>query len=216
VHFLIFAAIKMPIRRNFCSFDTAEDHTQPRKPYHSVSFADNVKVHDHWQASHFSNEERAGTWYSKQELCDIQVDAYYITMRMEEAMNGNPYATVDDCTRGLEAKTPTGVKRRHRLRKEATTTVLEVQEEQRRYLRRGEHPHPEPIARAYNYLTRDSEGRAYMVALRDHQAAVVDETKENTLYNYCKLKRTLFRLEIEREPLGPVPSTPKNGIALQA
>ncbi|CAJ1955639.1 unnamed protein product [Cylindrotheca closterium] len=209
-----------PLLEQFCSFDTAEDNIKPlRKPSRSVSFADNVKVFDHWQAAHFSKEELENTWYTRQELFDIQVDCYYITMRMEEAMNGNPSAAVDDCTRGLEAKTPTGVKRRHRLRKEVSGTVLEVQEESRRYLRRGEHPHPEPIARACKYLTRDSEERAYKIALRDHQQAVVaDETKENARYNVGKLRRTPFHLglEIEREPLASVPTTPKNGIAVEA
>ncbi|KAL3926386.1 MAG: hypothetical protein SGBAC_013497 [Bacillariaceae sp.] len=200
-----------------CSFDTAEDNIIPRKPAHSVSFADNVRVHDHWQADQLSKEERASIWYGRQELCDIQVEAYYITMRMEEAKDtGNASVIMNDCIRGLEAKTPTGMKKRHRNRKEATRTVLEVQEEQRRYLRKGEHAHPGPIARAYSYVVGDAEERAYRIALRDHQTLCFDETKENAPVTLGKLKQTLFLLEIERAPLGPVPTSPKNGIAMQA
>lgn len=210
-----------PLLEQFCSFDTADDNiVKPaRKPAHSVSFSDHVRVFDHWKASHFTQQERESIWYTRRDLYNIQLDAYYTTLRMEEAKDEcNPAIIANECVRGLEAKTPTGMRQRHRNRKEAAMAVLDIQQEQRRYLRKGEQPDPEPIARAYAYSVRESEERAYNMGLLDHQAVLEDEAKENKPVGpkTGKLQQTLCLLEVEREPLANVPPTPKNGIAIQA
>lgn len=158
----------------------------------SVSFDPNVRVCDHIQVADLTLQERERTWYSRHDLYIIRLDAHRTLLRMEDSKNGNPEATLYDCTRGLESKTQAGCKLRHRHREEATKIILDVQEEQRWLA--DQTPNSEPIARAYANATKDCIEIAHHVALLDHQS-VMDESGPSGKRKDCCL--------LEREPLLP-------------
>lgn len=131
-----------------------------------MSFFDKALVYEHWSRFDFSEDERESIWYSKQDLHDLQVDAYRTTLRMVECREEI------ECSRGLEQKTPAGSHLRQRHRQEALAAVIQAQEDQ--WLALNERLDPEAIAKAYSRFTNESTKVAALMAAIDHETVQYD------------------------------------------
>lgn len=120
-----------------------------------VSFSEAPVVHEHLCRDDYSETEHRQTWYSKKELSAIKRDTKKTITWIMGGMNGNSDVF---CPKGLEAKTPTNL-RKHKLHKEeAIRTVLKAQENP------SYKTDPEWVAKAYATYSAPSMQEAVIMA----------------------------------------------------
>ncbi|CAJ1955695.1 unnamed protein product [Cylindrotheca closterium] len=121
----------------------------------SISFSATPVIHDHLSREDYSETEHRQTWYSKKELSSIKKDTKKTITWIMGGMNGNRDLF---CEKGLEAKTPTNL-RKHKLHKEeAIRTVLKAQQNPT-YKK-----DPECLAKAYATYSAPSMAEAMIMA----------------------------------------------------
>ena len=154
----------------------------------SVSFYPQVTQFDHIHSSEYTNEERRKTWYNRNELKTIQ-DENLDTVKW--MLNGCPTTTVmsfsagccsvsshassnklacakEYCSRGVECRTPVGIKMRARRHIEAVEATLDYQHKQWDHHRQVD---PIQLAEVSKRRTQESTRLARMVGQVDREHA---------------------------------------------
>jgi hypothetical protein len=135
----------------------------------SVSFHPHALIYDHIHVHDLSDNEKNRTWYSRRDLHRIKRETEDTVQRM---MMGSSSNGVGFCSRGLEYRTPIGVKLHQKHRWDALTAVLEYQY---KHWRSG--VKPESLARVYSDYTKHSSRVSRLMATIDEQSI---EPKEPT------------------------------------
>jgi hypothetical protein len=101
---------------------TPSQNQQPQKVKKSVDFNPKVRLRKISTHRRFSEEEKANTWYSPQEFKDIRAGAITTVKKMMKKVpvDNDP----NDCSRGLESKTPKKNKARQARKLDIVFTVL--------------------------------------------------------------------------------------------
>mmetsp|Transcript_111045 Transcript_111045/g.155896 ORF Transcript_111045/g.155896 Transcript_111045/m.155896 type:complete len:203 (-) Transcript_111045:28-636(-) len=134
-----------------------------------VSFATNVATYDIIHLAEFSDEERESSWYNRNELRAIKDDAKRmanLSVMTDDATTDN-INNADLCLRGLEAKTPSGSRKKRQNRIEARAAVFMEQEVQDD----NGFSDPDELADVYFEYTESCQAEAQMIAIRDEKEA---------------------------------------------
>ena len=110
------------------------DRRRPKRHRKSVSFCPQATQFEHIHISDYTREEKDDTWYNKSDLHRIQDENHKTIRWMMHVHNRdatgqqlNSVLTRDLCCRGLENKTPTGIKMRMRRMHDALEQTLKYQ-----------------------------------------------------------------------------------------
>ena len=135
----------------------------------TVTFFENVVVYQHISRDELSEIEYDRSWYNRAELHRIHVEnSETVSRMMAGAMQGKQW-----CPRGLEARTPTGARLRHKHRQESVHAVLQYQTLEKEL---GGERNVERLAQAYGACTCQSTQVAQLMATIDAQAVEADRT----------------------------------------
>lgn len=133
----------------------------------AVTFFENVVVYQHINRDEISEGEYYRSWYNRAELHRIHFENNETVSRMVAgAMQGTQW-----CARGLEARTPTGARLRHKHRQESVDAVLQFQTLE---VELGGERNVERLAQVYGACTVQSTQVAQLMATIDAQAIEVD------------------------------------------
>jgi hypothetical protein len=113
----------------------------------------------------YTTDEKRACWYDAYDWEAIRTERRIVLKRMEKGKNLNPSK---HCTRGLEARTEVGCRRRHMAIVGAVHGILDEQDAQfrRRFV------NPNVISHIYMLITRKSRAAAADRGLEDHKAIV--------------------------------------------
>lgn len=129
----------------------------------SVSFFDQVVVFEHLSRTEISEDEHYRSWYNRAELHQIHCENNEtISRMMSGAMGAKQW-----CSRGLEARTPTGARLRQKHRRDSIQAVLEYQALE---CESGVERNVEKLAQVYVARTTQSSQVAQLMATIDAQA----------------------------------------------
>ncbi len=133
----------------------------------SVSFFDQVVVFEHLNRKEISEDEHCRCWYNRAELHQINGENNATVGRMMAgSMGGKQW-----CSRGLEARTPTGARLRQKHRRDALGAVLEYQSLE---CESGVERNVDRIAQVYTSNTKQSAQVAQLMAAIDAQVVEGD------------------------------------------
>lgn len=144
-----------------------------------VSFFPQVIMYDHIHRRDYEAEERASTWYAKEEFRDMHKENVLTVQRM---ILGSSLED-DWCSRGLECRTPVGARVRMMHRREAINAVLTWQG-----------LGPEVLSQVYVDRSEESGRIARIAASVDSQAADVYYSED--------LGRSTVRMTSPAKPYG--------------
>jgi hypothetical protein len=130
----------------------------------SVSFSRRVQVKRTLVIWQYSVKEFRACWYSSDEYNMMKREVKYTVRKMEKKRNFDEEKL---CSRGLEAKTKEGSKRRWSRKKEGIGTVLDEQHEQIKFGVQNEHR----IADVYQNGVHDCKVSAYLRGASDEHIA---------------------------------------------
>jgi hypothetical protein len=143
-----------------------EASSPKRKRCRGVTFApalevvrSTIHIHD------YTTDEKRACWYDTYDWEVFRAERRIVLQRMEKGMKLNPGK---HCTRGLEARTKLGCRRRHMAMVGAVHGILDEQDAQ---FRRG-FVNPDVISHIYIMITRKSRAAAADRGLEDHKATV--------------------------------------------
>jgi hypothetical protein len=140
-----------------CNYDAT---AQPRK---HVTFATNISVHEVPHLKDLPEEELRATWYDQADFEAIK-QSMIVTIRL--MMANKPIGSdIDQCTRGLEFRTPAGSKIRKMSKMGAVTAVWNEQVSQWKDGRNDD----EAIAEVYIKHGINSNKAARVVGIQDEQ-----------------------------------------------
>jgi hypothetical protein len=146
---------------SLCS--STEESLQSCTKQRSLSFASSLEViQPTIHKEDYSPEEKAATWYGVKELKSFRRDRRETIKQVEE---GNSDTDTNICTRGVEALTKVGARRRHAVITLGLSSVLDEQELQDLDGKEN----PDMLAHIYKLHTLRSQAAAYERGLRDQQ-----------------------------------------------
>lgn len=149
--------------------------TDSNRKRRAVSFFDNVVVHQHINRNEISEGEHYRAWYNRAELQRLHyLNNETVSRMMAGAMEGKEEQW---CARGLEARTPTGARLRHKHRQESVHAVLQYQALEAEL---GGERNVERLAQVYAACTVQSTQVAQLMATIDAQGVEVDRKNHNT------------------------------------
>ena len=166
----------IPQCHNYIQLSTVVDDILPskatkRRRTSSVKFSATSLQHEIPHINDHTEEERRDIWWKADDIYCFQLSSAIIVRQME-AM-GNEFEECDTkCTRGLEAFTTEGDRRRKKRRRDAAQAVLQ---EQTRQWAHAIHQ-PELIAQSYQGISVPSQRDAHAKAIRE---------KKNTESTIC-------------------------------
>ena len=151
--------------------DTEQEQSNMSKPDNrkrrAVSFFENVVVYQHINRDEISEGEHYRSWYNRAELRRIHFENNETVCRMVAgALHGEQW-----CARGLEARTPTGARLRHKHRQDSVIAVMQYQTLEAEL---GGERNVERLAQVYAACTVQSTQVAQLMATIDAQAVEVD------------------------------------------
>jgi hypothetical protein len=134
-----------------------------------VHFSKEVKVRNIISHRKYSKKERRDTWYSQEESKAIRA---YLVTTVKKMMKGKDVdKDKDDCSRGLEFKTPTENKIRQRRKQMIIWTVLNEQE---MLAMKGGEIDYEYVACIYRSANRQSVSEAMKRGVQDEIQALLE------------------------------------------
>lgn len=137
----------------------------------NVSFKPSVSVQEIPHIADMKKEEVEATWYSREEFKELKEAVYLVLRKM---VNGG--LSADECTRGLEHRTPEGATRRKQNKLNAFQVVWNAQESQ------WEDNISDPEAISIVYQMQTYKSRETSVKLGLHDAMVAKEEHPNIEY----------------------------------
>jgi hypothetical protein len=146
-----------------------------RRTQSSVSFFPHATQFEHFHLSEYTEEEKSNTWYSRRELRDIQEDNHETIQwmvngcRSSSSSSSNMMSDDEEefCSRGMEYKTPVGMRMRMRHRFESKEACLRYQISEWNH---GRDACPERLAALYGRYTQNSAHVARLAAKMDRES----------------------------------------------
>mmetsp|Transcript_8383 Transcript_8383/g.20888 ORF Transcript_8383/g.20888 Transcript_8383/m.20888 type:complete len:232 (-) Transcript_8383:365-1060(-) len=159
----------------------------PTKASSRVSFCNEVRVYRHIHLNDMEEYERAGAWYSQEELKTVKAECNRTVRKMmrdtrspyEHCLSPSSASSTSSngstsSFRGLEFRTPDGANMRRANKENAWDKVLDEQESQ--YLS-GDFD-DEAIARIYRDVSKHCQEAAHLLGLSDSYAARQEERND--------------------------------------